>query len=84
MGRFCFLGKEGSDLIDQVVAARTVGGTNRLFIVKNDVCKYKYFQITVITQVAISHRMHRHRLALRDRQAARGKRKEAEGLMLMT
>ena len=32
------------------------------------------------TQVAISRRVHRYRLALRDRQAARGREEEAGGL----
>ena len=36
--------------------------------------------ISVTTQVAISRRVHRYRLSLRDRQAARGREEESGGL----
>ena len=43
-------------------------------------CKERPFQIiSVTTQVAISRRVRRHRLSLRDRQAARGREEEARG-----
>ena len=44
-------------------------------------CKERLFQIiSVTTQVAILHRVHRYRLSLRDRQAARGREEESGGL----
>ena len=74
------LGKEGSDLIDQV-AASIVGGTDTSSLARKDVCNERLFQIiAVATQVAISRRVNRYRLSLRDRQAARGREEEAEGL----
>ena len=76
-GRF---GKEGSDLIDQV-AASIVGGTDASSLAQNGVFKERLFQIiSVTTQVAISRKFHRYRLALRDRQAAAGAEEEAGGL----
>ena len=74
------LGKEGSDLIDQV-AANIVGGTDASSRARKGVCKERLSQIiSVTTQVVISRRVHRYRLALRDHQAARGRREEAGGL----
>eukprot|EP00904_Undaria_pinnatifida_P000651 jgi/Undpi1/10587/HiC_scaffold_29.g13037.m1 len=76
------LGKEGSDVIVQV-AASIVGGTNAssLLIARKGVCEERLFQIiSVTTQVAISRRVRRYRLSLRDRQAARGREEEAGGL----
>ena len=74
------LGKEGSDLIDQV-AASIVGGTDASSLVRKGVCKERLFQrISVTTQVAISGRVHRYRLSLRNHQAARGREEEAGGL----
>ena len=74
------LGKKGSDLIDQVVAS-IVGGTDASSRARKGVCKERLFQIiSVTTQVAISRRVHRYRLALRDRQASRGREEEAGGL----
>eukprot|EP00904_Undaria_pinnatifida_P003390 jgi/Undpi1/13051/HiC_scaffold_8.g02714.m1 len=74
------LGKEGSDLIDQVVAS-IVGGTDASSLARKGVCKERLFQIiSVTTQVAISRRVHRYRLASRDRQAVRGREKGAGGL----
>ena len=76
-GRF---GKESSDLIDQV-AASIVGGTDALSLARKGVCKERLFQIIyVTTQVAILRRVHRYRLSLRDRQAARGRQEESGGL----
>ena len=73
------LGKEDSDLIDQV-AASIVGGTDASSLARKGVCKKRLFQIiSVTTQVAISRRVHRYRLALRDRQAARGREEKAGG-----
>ena len=75
------LGKEGSELIDQV-AASIVGGTDASSLARKGVCKERLFQIiSVTTQVAISRRDHRYRLSLRkNRQAARGREEEAGGL----
>eukprot|EP00904_Undaria_pinnatifida_P006009 jgi/Undpi1/2538/HiC_scaffold_13.g05917.m1 len=74
------LGKEGGDLIDQV-AASIVRGTDASSQARKGVCKERLFQIiSVTTQVAISRRVHRYRLALRDRQAARRREEEAGGL----
>ena len=71
------LGKEGSDLIDQVVAS-IIGETDASSLARKGVCKERLFQIiSVTTQVAISRRVHRHRQSLRDRQAARGREEEA-------
>ena len=78
------LGKEGSDLIDQV-AASIVGGTDRSLLARKGVWKECLFQIIAVTaQVAISRRVHRYKMALRDRQAARGKEEEAGGLRPIT
>ena len=75
------LGKEGSDLIDQM-AASIVGATDGLSLARKGVCKERLFQtISVTTQVAISRRVHRYQLALRDRQATRG-RQEVNGVPL--
>ena len=69
------LGKEGSDLIDQV-AASIVGGTDASSLARKGVWKERLFQIiSVTTQVAISRRVHRYRLSLRDSQAATGREK---------
>eukprot|EP00904_Undaria_pinnatifida_P007999 jgi/Undpi1/4329/HiC_scaffold_17.g07695.m1 len=70
----------GRDLIDQV-AATIVGGTDASSLARKGVCKERLFQtISVTTQVAISRRVHRYRLSLRDRQAARGREEESGGL----
>ena len=75
------LGKEGSDLIDQM-AASIVGGTDGSSLGRKGVCKERLFRIiSVTTQVAISRRVHRYQLALRDRQATR-KRREVNGVPL--
>ena len=80
MESFGRLGKEGGDLIDQVPAS-AVGGTDASSRAREGVCKERLFQIiSVTTQVVISRRVHRYRLALRDRQAARGREEEAGGL----
>ena len=72
--------EEGSDLIDQV-AASIVGGTDASSLARKSVCKERLFQIiSVAIHVAISRRVHRYRLAQRDRQAARGWEEEAGGL----
>ena len=57
--------KGDSDLIDQV----TVGS----FPAQQGVCKERLFQIiSVTTQVAVSCRVHRYKLALRDGQVTEG------------
>ena len=61
---FARLGKEGSELIDQL-AASIVGGTDGGSLSRKGVCKEHLFQIiSVTTQVAISRRVHRYKLAL--------------------
>ena len=71
------LGKEGSDLIDQV-AASIVGGMDASSLRRKGVCKERLFEIiSVTTQVAISRRVHRYRLSLRDRQAAGGREEQS-------
>ena len=83
MESFGRLGKEGSKLIDQL-AASIIGGTDGGSLSIKGVCKEHLFQvISVTTQVAISRRLHRYKLALRDRQAARGRREEDGGLFPM-
>ena len=75
------LGKEGNELIDQL-AANIVGGTDGGSLSRKGVCKEHIFQIlSVTTQVAVWRRGHRYKLALRDRQAARGRREEDGGLI---
>ena len=77
------LEKEGSDLIDQV-AASIVGGSEGSSQTWNGIYKECLFQIiSVTTQVAISRRVNRYILALRDRQAARGMEEGAGGLRPM-
>eukprot|EP00904_Undaria_pinnatifida_P006554 jgi/Undpi1/3028/HiC_scaffold_14.g06405.m1 len=74
------LGKEGSDLIDQV-AASIVVGSDASSLARKGVCKERLSQIiSVTTQVTILRRVHRYRLSLRDRQAARGSEEESGGL----
>ena len=78
------LGKEGSDLIGQV-AASIVGKTDGSSLPRKSVCKERLLQIiSVTTQVAISRRVHRYKLALRDRQAARGRRGDTAVLRRFT
>ena len=78
------LDKEGSDLIDQV-AASVVGGMDGSSLAREGVCKERLPQIiSVTTQVAISRRVHRYKLALRNRQAVRGRREEGAIMMPMT
>ena len=77
------LGREGSKLIDQL-ATNVVGGRDGGAMAKKDICKERPLQIVSVTsQVAISRRVHRYKLTLRDRQAARGRREEEGGLMPM-
>ena len=66
-------GKDGSDLVVHV-AASIVGETEGSSLARKGVCKERLSQISsVTTQVAILRRVHRYKLALRDRQGARGK-----------
>ena len=70
------LGMEQSDLIDQL-AASIVGA-------EIGVCKERLFQmISVTTDDSISQRVHRYKLVLRRRQAARGRREETGVLLPM-
>lgn len=51
---------------------------------KKGIRKERLLQIISVTsQVAISRRVHRYKLVLRNRQAARGRREEQGGLMPM-
>ena len=55
-----------------------------LAMAKKGICKARLLQrVSVTSQVAISRRVHGYKLALRDRQATRGKREEEGGLMPM-
>ena len=77
------LGKEGSELIDEL-AASIIGGSGGGSLSRKGDCKEHIFQIILVTtQVAISRRVHRYKLALRDRQAARGRKEEDGGLLSM-
>ena len=77
------LGREGSELVDQL-ATSVVGGRDGGAMAKKGICKERPLQIVSVTsQVAISRRVHRYKLALRDRQATRGRRIEDGGLMPM-
>ena len=78
------LGKEGSDLIDKV-AGSIVEGTDGSSLARRGVCKERPFQIiSVTTQVGISRRVHRYKLARRDCQAAREREEETGGMRPMT
>ena len=78
------LGEECSGLIDQV-AASMVGGTDGSSLARKSVCKERLLQIiSVTTQVAISRRVHRYKIALRDPQAARWRREEGGVMMPIT
>ena len=67
-------------MIDQV-AASIVEGTDASPLAWKGVCKERLFQITsVTTHVAISRRVNRYGLSLRDRQASRGREEELRGL----
>ena len=64
---FGHLGKEDSYLINHV-AASIVGGTDGTSLARKSVGKKRFLQkISVTTQVAISRRVNRYKLALRDR-----------------
>ena len=74
------LGREGSEFIDQL-AMSVVGGKDGGAMARKGICKQRLQQIISVTsQVAISRRVLRYKLALRDRQA---RRKEEGRLMLM-
>ena len=62
-----------------------VGGTDGSSLARKGVCKRRLLQIiSMVTQAAISRRMQRFKPALRDRQAARGRRKEGGVMTPMT
>ena len=80
---FGCLGRERSDFIDQlatsVIGVREGGG-----MAKKGICRDRFLQIVSVTsEVAISRRVHRYKLALRDRRATRGRKKEEGGLLSM-
>ena len=61
-----------------------VGGRDGGATAKKGICKERLLQIVSVTsQVAISRRVHLYKLALRDRQATRGRREEEGVLMPM-
>ncbi len=67
------LGVSGYELVDQL-ATSMVGGSGGGDVTQKGVVKERLLQIiSVTTQVAISRRVHRYRLALRGRQAARAR-----------
>ena len=77
------LGKEGSEFSDQL-AASIVGGADGEFFPRKGVCKEHLFQvISVTTQIAVLRRVRQYKLALRDHQAARGRREEERGSLPM-
>ena len=80
---FGCLGREASEFIDQLTTS-VVGGRDGGAMAKKGICIERLLQIVSVTsQVAISRRVHRFKLSLRDRQATRGRREEEAGLMPM-
>ena len=74
----CFgrLEREGSKIVDQL-ATSVVGGGDGGFASNKGICKERQLQmISVTSQIAISPRVHRYKLALRGRQATREGRDE--------
>ena len=66
------LGREGSELIDQL-ATSVVGGRDGGAMAKKGICKEGILQIVSVTsQLAISRRVHRYKFALRDRKRREG------------
>ena len=77
------LGREGSKFIDQL-ATSVVGGRDGRAMAKKGICKERLLPVVSVTsQVAISRRVHRYKLALRHRQATRERGEEERGLMPM-
>ena len=77
------LGREGSELIDQL-ATSVVGGRDGGAIAKKGICKERLLRIVSVNSlVAISHRVHRYKLALRYHQVTSGRREEEARLMPM-
>ena len=73
--------KAATQSIDQAAAITIVGGTDGSSLARKGVCKEHILQmISVTTQVAISR--HRHQLAIRGRQAARGRREDTGGVLM--
>ena len=61
-----------------------MGGRDGGGLAKKGICKERLLQIISETsQVAISRRVHRYKLALRDRQTSRGRREEEGSLLPM-
>ena len=77
------LGREGSEFIDQL-AKSVAGGRDGGAMAKKGICKERLLQIVSVTsQVAISRRVHRYKLALRDeREEGRGRGADADGMGL--
>lgn len=75
------LGKDASENILSInqLTTSVVGERDGAAMAKRGICKEHLLQIaSVISEVAISHRVHRRKLLLRDRQEMRG-RKEGRG-----
>ena len=77
------LGKEGSDLIDQV-AASIVGGTDGTSLAREDICKERLLRmISATNQVVISRRVHRCKLrSAMGPPAARGGKEPTGGVLM--
>ena len=74
---FGVLGREESEFIDQL-ATSAIGGRNAVGMAKKGICKKRpVLIISVTSQVAISRRVHRYKLALPDRPAT--KKEEGRG-----
>ena len=78
------LGREGREFIDQL-ATSVVGGRDVVgAMAKKGICKERPLQIVSVTsQVAISCRVRRYKLALRDHRATRGRTEADRELMPM-
>ena len=73
------LGREGSELVDQL-ATSVVGGRDGGAMAKKGICKQRFSEIVSVTsQVAISRRVHRYKLALRTVKRREGGSKRTGG-----
>ena len=79
VGSFGRLGREGSEFIDQLVTS-VVGGRDGGAMAKKGICKQRFSEIVSVTsQVAISRRVHRYKLALRTVKRREGGSKRTGG-----
>ena len=73
MESFGLPGRERSEFIDQL-ATGVIGGRDGEIMAEKGTCKERLLQIISVTsQVAISHGIHRYKHVLRYRQATRGR-----------